>query len=600
MTVFDERIETLREAMRAEHIDFYLIPTADDHASEYVSDYYKVRNYYAGFTGSAGTLLIGMDMAGLWTDGRYFIQAENQLAGSKIRLFRMGNADEPALFEYLRENLPTGGTLAFDGQVVNLAQGQAYADMLASKQGRVLWDHDLAGSLWRERPSRSSEPVYILDEKYTGKSRRQKLEQLRQYMKKKGGDAVLLASLEDIAWLMNLRGNDVRHTPVFLAFAKIDRDKVSLYANSSAFSEEITAALAKDGIVLKPYMDVYDELKILSGENLMYDPVKVNYALSQCVPEEVQVLPSDINEMIPKSVKNETELDNLRRVHIKDGVAVTRFMYWLKKNVGKMPISEISASDYLEKLRSDIDTYLDLSFDTISAYKANAAMMHYSAAPETDTALEPSGMLLVDSGGQYYEGTTDITRTFILGPISEEEKKHFTLVAKSMLNLANARFLYGCSGYNLDILARGPLWNLGIDYQCGTGHGVGYLLSVHEGPNGFRWKQVPERKDFSILEAGMVTTDEPGVYIEGSHGIRTENELICIRDEKNSYGQFMRFEMLTWAPIDLDGIDIRWLNPEDIVQLNTYHQMVYEKISPYLDTEEREWLRYYTRPLGEQ
>lgn len=600
MTVFDERIETLREAMRAEHIDFYLIPTADDHASEYVSDYYKVRNYYAGFTGSAGTLLIGMDMAGLWTDGRYFIQAENQLAGSKIRLFRMGNADEPALFEYLRENLPTGGTLAFDGQVVNLAQGQAYADMLASKQGRVLWDHDLAGSLWRERPSRSSEPVYILDEKYTGKSRRQKLEQLRQYMKKKGGDAVLLASLEDIAWLMNLRGNDVRHTPVFLAFAKIDRDKVSLYADSSAFSEEITAALAKDGIVLKPYMDVYDELKILSGENLMYDPVKVNYALSQCVPEGVQVLPSDINEMIPKSVKNETELDNLRRVHIKDGVAVTRFMYWLKKNVGKMPISEISASDYLEKLRSDIDTYLDLSFDTISAYKANAAMMHYSAAPETDTVLEPSGMLLVDSGGQYYEGTTDITRTFILGPISEEEKKHFTLVAKSMLNLANARFLYGCSGYNLDILARGPLWNLGIDYQCGTGHGVGYLLSVHEGPNGFRWKQVPERKDFSILEAGMVTTDEPGVYIEGSHGIRTENELICIRDEKNSYGQFMRFEMLTWAPIDLDGIDIRWLNPEDIVQLNTYHQMVYEKISPYLDTEEREWLRYYTRPLGEQ
>lgn len=600
MTVFDERIETLREAMRAEHIDFYLIPTADDHASEYVSDYYKVRNYYAGFTGSAGTLLIGMDMAGLWTDGRYFIQAENQLAGSKIRLFRMGNADEPALFEYLRENLPTGGTLAFDGQVVNLAQGQAYADMLASKQGRVLWDHDLAGSLWRERPSRSSEPVYILDEKYTGKSRRQKLEQLRQYMKKKGGDAVLLASLEDIAWLMNLRGNDVRHTPVFLAFAKIDRDKVSLYADSSAFSEEITAALAKDGIVLKPYMDVYDELKILSGGNLMYDPVKVNYALSQCVPEGVQVLPSDINEMIPKSVKNETELDNLRRVHIKDGVAVTRFMYWLKKNVGKMPISEISASDYLEKLRSDIDTYLDLSFDTISAYKANAAMMHYSAAPETDTALEPSGMLLVDSGGQYYEGTTDITRTFILGPISEEEKKHFTLVAKSMLNLANARFLYGCSGYNLDILARGPLWNLGIDYQCGTGHGVGYLLSVHEGPNGFRWKQVPERKDFSILEAGMVTTDEPGVYIEGSHGIRTENELICIRDEKNSYGQFMRFEMLTWAPIDLDGIDIRWLNPEDIVQLNTYHQMVYEKISPYLDTEEREWLRYYTRPLGEQ
>lgn len=600
MTVFDERIETLREAMRAEHIDFYLIPTADDHASEYVSDYYKVRNYYAGFTGSAGTLLIGMGMAGLWTDGRYFIQAENQLAGSQVRLFRMGSANEPTLVEYLRENLPAGGTLAFDGQVVDLARGQDYADMLASKQGRILWDHDLAGSLWRERPSRSSEPVYILEEKYTGKSRQKKLEELRQYLKEKGGDTILLASLEDIAWLLNLRGNDVRHTPVFLAFARIDKEKVNLYADSNAFSKEITTALAEDGVVLKPYMDVYDELKTLSGGSLIYDPVKVNYALSQCVPEDVRVLPSDINEMIPKSVKNEIELDNLRRVHIKDGAAVTKFMYWLKKNVGKIYISEISASDYLQKLRSDIDTYLDLSFDTISAYKANAAMMHYSATPETDAVLEPSGMLLVDSGGQYYEGTTDITRTFILGTISEEEKKHFTLVAKSMLNLANAKFLYGCSGYNLDILARGPLWNLGIDYQCGTGHGVGYLLSVHEGPNGFRWKRVPEQKDFSILEAGMVTTDEPGVYIEGSHGIRTENELICVRDEKNSYGQFMRFEMLTWVPIDLDGIDIRWLNPEDIDQLNTYHQTVYEKISPYLNAEEREWLRYYTRPLGEQ
>lgn len=599
MTVFDERIRLLREAMKAENIDFYLIPTADDHASEYVSDFYKVRNYYAGFTGSAGTLLIGMDMAGLWTDGRYFIQAENQLAGSQVRLFRMGSAGVPTVYEYLKEHLPEGGILAFDGQVVDLAQGRGYETMLASKQGRILWNRDLAGSFWKERPERSAEPVYMLDIKYAGKSRRQKLYELRQYMEQKGGDEVLLSSLEDIAWLMNLRGNDVKHTPVFLAFAKIDKASVQLYADRSAFSEKVTAALAEDGVILKPYMEVYDDLKKLSKEKLMYDPVKVNYALSQCVPESVSVISSDIDEMIPKSVKNETELDNLRRIHIKDGVAVTKFMYWLKTNVGRIPISEISASDHLEKLRSDIDTYLDLSFDTISAYKANAAMMHYSATPETDAVLEPSGMLLVDSGGQYYEGTTDITRTFILGPISEDEKKHFTLVAKSMLNLANAKFLYGCSGYNLDILARGPLWNLGIDYQCGTGHGVGYLLSVHEGPNGFRWKQVPGRKDFSVLEAGMVTTDEPGVYIEGSHGIRTENELICVPDEKNNYGQFMRFEMLTWAPIDLDGIDIRWLNPEDIGQLNTYHRMVYEKISPYLDADEKAWLRHYTRPLGE-
>lgn len=600
MTVFDERIEKLREEMMAENIDFYLIPTADDHASEYVSDFYKVRNYYAGFTGSAGTLLIGRDMAGLWTDGRYFIQAENQLSGSQVRLFRMGSAGLPTVFEYLKEHLPEGGTLAFDGQVVDLAQGQSYERMLASKGGRILWEKDIAGEFWEKRPERSAEQVYVLDEKYAGKSRKQKLKDLRQYMEQKGGDTALLSSLEDIAWLMNLRGNDVKRTPVFLSFAKIDKTSVSLYADRRAFSEAVIGALEEDGVILKPYMEIYDDLKMLSEGKLMYDPVKVNYALSRCVPENVRVISSDINEMIPKSVKNETELDNLRRVHIKDGVAVTKFMYWLKTNVGKISISEISASDYLEKLRSEIDTYLDLSFDTISAYKENAAMMHYSATPETDAELAPEGMLLVDSGGQYYEGTTDITRTFVLGAISGEEKKHFTLVAKSMLNLANAKFLYGCTGHNLDILARGPLWKLGLDYQCGTGHGVGYLLSVHEGPNGFRWKRVPERNDFAVLEAGMVTTDEPGVYIEGSHGIRTENELICVPDEKNNYGQFMRFEMLTWAPIDLDGIDLRWLNPEDICQLNTYHQMVYEKISPYLEEEEKIWLRHYTRPVGEK
>ena len=600
MTVFDERIEKLREEMKAENIDFYLIPTADDHASEYVSDFYKVRNYYAGFTGSAGTLLIGMDMAGLWTDGRYFIQAENQLSGSQVCLFRMGSAGVPTVFEYLKQHLPEGGTLAFDGQVVDLAQGRSYQAMISSKSGRILWEHDIAGDSWEKRPERSAEQVYILDEKYAGKSRKQKLKDLRQYMKQKGGDIALLSSLDDIAWLMNLRGNDVKRTPVFLSFAKIDKTSVSLYADRKAFSEEVTAALAEDGVILKPYMEIYDDLKMLFEEKLMYDPVKVNYALSCCVPETVQVISTDINEMIPKSIKNEIELDNLRKVHIKDGVAVTKFMYWLKTNVGKISISEISASDYLEKLRSDIDTYLDLSFDTISAYKENAAMMHYSATPETDAKLAPSGMLLVDSGGQYYEGTTDITRTFVLGPISEEEKKHFTLVAKAMLNLANAKFLYGCTGHNLDILARGPLWNLGLDYQCGTGHGVGYLLSVHEGPNGFRWKRVPERNDFAVLEAGMVTTDEPGVYIEGSHGIRTENELICVQDEKNNYGQFMRFEMLTWVPIDLDGIDLRWFNPEDIRQLNTYHQMVYEIISPYLEDEEKTWLRHYTRPVGEK
>lgn len=597
MTQFDQRIEVLRGRMREEKIDFYLIPTADDHASEYISDFYKVRNYYAGFTGSAGSLLIGMDMAGLWTDGRYFIQAENQLAGSQVALFRMASAGVPTILEFLEEHLPEGGTLAFDGQVVDLAQGKRYEAMISEKNGRILWNEDIAGNYWENRPERASAPVYELEEKYSGKSRSQKLTELRTYMKAQKGSHVLLASLEDIAWLLNLRGDDVAHTPVFLSFALVDQEKAYLYVDKSAFSEEICGHLAEDGVELKSYMEIYDDLKALNGGNLLYDASKVNYALSQCISADVNVIASDINVMIPKSIKNDIELENLRSAHIKDGVAVTKFMYWLKTNVGKIPMSEISASDYLADLRAQIDTYLDLSFETIAAYKANAAMMHYSATPETDAKLMPEGMLLVDSGGQYYEGTTDITRTFILGPISDEEKKHFTLVAKSMLNLANAKFLYGCTGYNLDILARGPLWNIGIDYRCGTGHGVGYLLSVHEAPNGFRWKQIPDRNDSAVLEEGMVTTDEPGVYIEGSHGIRTENEFICVKDELNEYGQFMRFEMLTWAPIDLDGIDTQWLNPDDIRQLNDYHQGVYEKISPYLNEDEKEWLRKYTQPI---
>lgn len=598
MTHFDERIEILRQRMIEDGIDFYLIPTADDHASEYISDFYKVRNYYAGFTGSAGTLVIGREMAGLWTDGRYFIQAENQLSGSQVVLFRMADAGVPTIQEYLEAHMPQGGTLAFDGQVVDLAQGKRYEELMNEKAGKILWSEDIAGSYWKERPVRASKPVYELVEKYSGKSRHQKLEELKAFMASKGGKHVLLASLEDIAWLLNLRGDDVNHTPVFLAFVLVGEDATRLYVDEAAFSKEICEHLAADGVELKPYMSIYGDLKKLDGGKVLYDASKVNYALSQCIPENVSVLPTDIHLLIPKAIKNPVELDNLRSAHIKDGVAVTKFMYWLKNNIGKIPMSEISASDYLADLRSKIDTYVDLSFDTISAYKANAAMMHYSATPESNAELKPEGMLLVDSGGQYYEGTTDITRTFILGPISDVEKKHFTLVAKSMLNLANAKFLYGCTGHTLDILARGPLWNIGIDYKCGTGHGVGYLLSVHEPPNGFRWRQVPDRNDSAVLEEGMVTTDEPGVYIEGSHGIRTENEFICVKDELNEYGQFMRFEMLTWAPIDLDGIDPQWLNPDDLRQLNQYHAQVYEKISPYLNDDEKQWLMKYTRAIG--
>jgi len=343
---------------------------------------------------------------------------------------------------------------------------------------------------------------------------------------------------------------------------------------------------------------VYEYIASLPGtETVLLCKKRVNYAIWNSLHEGIRIVDEMNPTMLKKAVTNPVELANLRKSHLKDGVAVTRFMYWLKHQVGKEEITEISASDYLESLRRESEGFLDLSFDTISAYQENAAMMHYSATPEHNAVLKPAGFLLVDSGGQYYEGTTDVTRTFVLGPICDEWKKHFTLVAKAMLNLANAKFLHGCTGINLDILARGPLWSLGIDYRCGTGHGVGYLLNVHEGPNGFRWKRVPERDDQAVLEAGMVTTDEPGVYVENSHGIRTENELICKKAEENEYGQFMEFETITYVPIDLDGIDPAYLNEEDKKQLNAYHKLVFEKIAPHLSEEEAEWLREYTREI---
>ena len=346
------------------------------------------------------------------------------------------------------------------------------------------------------------------------------------------------------------------------------------------------------------YHSVYDYVKTLpASSTVLCDKKRVNYTLVHSLPEGISLVDLPNPTTARKAVKNETELNNLRMAHIKDGVAVTRFMYWLKTNIGKIEISEISAADYLHARRAEQEGFLDLSFSTIAGYNANAAMMHYSATPESNAVLRPEGFLLVDSGGQYLEGTTDITRTFVLGPISDEWKLHFTTVLRSMLNLARAKFLYGCRGVNLDILARGPLWDMGLDYKCGTGHGVGYLLNVHEGPNGFRWKIVPERSDSCILEEGMVTTDEPGVYVEGSHGIRTENELICRKAEKNEYGQFMEFEHLTLAPIDLDGVDPSLMSAAEIKALNDYHALVYEKLSPYLTLEEKDWLKYSTRAI---
>ncbi len=584
--------------MREAGIDIYLIPTSDFHESEYVGGHFKAREFMSGFTGSAGTLVVTQTQAGLWTDGRYFIQAEAQLKNSGIDLYKMGMKDVLSVEDFVIENIPEEGKLGIDGRVINSRLGIKLEERLKEKNASISYNRDIVDEIWEDRPALSCEPAFLLDIQYAGKSRKEKLEDLRKKLEEEKADVFILTCLDDIAWLFNIRGNDIPYNPVVLSYVIITKEKGYFFVNEGVLNTEIKEAFQMDQIEIMPYDAIYDFVKQFSNtEVVLLDKGKVNYAIIRNLNPDIKIIDKVNPTTLAKAVKNEVELENLRKSHLKDAVAVTKFMYWLKTKVGKEEITEITASDYLENLRREQEGFIELSFDTICAYQEHAAMMHYSASKETDVSLKSEGLLLVDSGGQYYEGTTDITRTFVLGSIEEEWKKHFTLVVKSMLNLANAKFLYGCTGLNLDILARGPLWNLGIDYRCGTGHGVGYLLNVHEAPNGFRWKHVPERNDQAILEAGMVTTDEPGVYIEGSHGIRIENELICKKAEENEYGQFMNFEMLTYVPIDLDGIDKQYLNSTDIEQINRYHQMVYEKVSPYLNSEEREWLQTYTREI---
>lgn len=585
-----EKLENVRKLMREFKIDIYIIPTSDFHMSEYVNEYFKCREYYSGFTGSAGTLVITEEESFLFTDGRYFIQAEEELKFTGVHLMRMGDSGVPTLEQFIENELPDKGSIGFDGRVVSCRFGRKMEEIVGRKGGDIVSNIDIAGKLWKDRSELKFEEIYYLEEKYTGKSHIEKLGDVREKMDELGVETYVLSSLDDQAWLFNLRGNDVPYNPVFLSFAIITKEDATLYTGA-ILPTQIAACDVKN----KGYFDFYEDLKNIKGKVLL-DESASNYMTVMSL-SNAEIVDAINPTTLMKAIKNKTEVDNLKKCHIRDGVAVTKFMYWLKNNIGKEEITEISAADYLENLRREEAGCVELSFNTISAYRENAAKMHYSADAISNATLEKEGMLLVDSGGQYYEGTTDITRTFVLGNITDEMKKHFTLVAKSMLRLANAKFLYGCSGLNLDILARGPLWDIGIDYKCGTGHGVGYMLNVHEGPNGFRWRRVPERNDGCVLEAGMVTTDEPGVYIEGSHGIRTENELLCVELSENEYGKFMGFETITFVPIDLDGIDKKYLDKSDIEMLNEYHKTVYGKISQYLNEEEKQWLKVYTRPI---
>lgn len=583
--------------MKEKKIDAYLVATDDFHGSEYVGDYFKCRKYITGFTGSAGTAIITQDMAGLWTDGRYFIQAADQLRDTTIELFKSGEPGVPTVHQFLNDKLEEGMCLGFDGRTVSAREAEELQELLQEKHITFSVNDDLIGEIWEDRPVLSCEPVMKLDIRWTGKSRADKIAEIREQMKAKEADTFILTSLDDIAWLLNIRGNDIHCCPVVLSYLVMMENELRLYANAAAFSEEIRSNLEADGVKIYPYDDVYSYVQTISSDKkVLLSRANVNSRLVSNIPSEVTILDEPNLTLLPKAVKNKTEMENERIAHIKDGIAVTKFIHWLKKNVTRTTITELSAAEKLYQFRSEQEHFLGDSFDPIIAYGTHAAIVHYSATEATDIPLEARGMVLADTGGHYLEGTTDITRTIVLGPVTAKEKKFFTAVLRGNLNLAAAKFKYGCTGLNLDYLARGPLWELGEDYNHGTGHGVGYLLNVHEGPNSFRWKNLPGNPA-PVLEEGMITSDEPGYYLENEFGIRHENLVLCKKAEKTSFGQFMCFEPLTMVPFDLEGI-----NPEEMTErerklLNDYHQKVYTTISPYLDEEEKEWLKQATREI---
>lgn len=594
-TIIQGRLAALRSQMKENGIDYYMIPTADFHNSEYVNDYFKVREYFCGFTGSSGTLLVWQEGAGLWTDGRYFIQAEHELEGTGVTLFRMRDEGVPTITEFLEKNMQDGQTLGFDGRVISVQAGKEYEEKLEDKHIKVVYEKDLSEKIWTDRPAFPAGKVTVLDEAIAGKSFQDKKKEVMEKVEKEGADSFLLTKLDDLMWLFNIRGCDVECNPVAISYGYFTKESAVLFIQKSALDDSVTAYLEEKGIQVEEYGSIVDYLKGLPVEGkIMVDDRYCSYCLYKTLSEKQTLVEKRNPTELLKAIKNPVELANMEKYYLKDSLALTKFIYWLKKNIGKMEITEITAADRLEAFRREIPECLGLSFPTIGGYKANAAMMHYEATPENHAVLAPEGLFLVDSGGQYLGATTDVTRTIVLGPISDEIRKHYTVVAAGMLQMTNARWLYGCTGRNLDILARQPVWNIGQDYKCGTGHGVGYILNVHEGPQGLSW-QYAEGRPEAVIEAGMDVTNEPGIYIEGSHGIRIENVMVAENDIKNEYGQFMHFKTITWVPLDMEAIDENYMTETQRAYLYAYQKEVFEKLSPYLDEEEREWLRAETR-----
>ena len=594
----NEKIAKLRDLMRERGIDMYLIPTDDFHSSEYVGEHFKARSFMTGFTGSAGTAVITLDEAHLWADGRYFVQAAKQIAGSEVILERMGEPGVPEVNEFIEKNFKAGGCMGFDGRCVSAKNAAIYFDIAQAKGGELATTEDLVDLIWEDRPALPKATTWVLADEYSGETMESKIERIRQEMKKKKADTHLLTSLYDIAYVLNIRGNDIESVPVFLSFLLITDDSVILFTNTENWPEETLSYLNDKGVKLYPYDMVYHYMQSadLADKAVLLDESIVNYNLVKALKGSAKIIDGKNPSELMRAIKNETEIKNTKLAHIKDGVACTKAIKWIKENVGKVDMTEITVSDYYEARRREQEHFVDLSFGTISAYGPNAAMMHYSAKPGSEATIKPEGFLLVDSGAHYLEGTTDITRTIAVGPLTQQMKEYYTVVLRCHLRLMAANFPKGVTGANLDVLSRGPVWDLGLDYRCGTGHGVGHILNVHEGPNNFRWRPVGGGASAEI-QPGMITTDEPGLYIEDGFGIRIENELLCVAGETTEYGDFRHFEAITYCPYELDAVIPEMLTDYEKKTLNEYHAMVRKTLKPYLTDEEYAWLVKETREI---
>ena len=593
-TVIITRIEELRTVMKSEGIDAFVFPSTDPHNGEYVPEHWKGREFISGFNGSAGTAVVTMDDAALWTDSRYFLQAEEQLAGTGFRLMKLKIEGTPTISQWLGRKLAAnGGTVVgIDGMVNSIGTVEALADELRAEGGITLrTNFDPLKVIWKDRPAIPSDMAIVHPQKYAGESAQSKIARIRQALRERHVEGMLVSALDDIAWALNIRGTDVHCNPVVVSYLLITMDSVTLYINSDKLTPVVREHLAANGVMTDEYENVKNGLAGYDGYNILMDPDETCYTLYKAYGDRPKVLaPSPLPSM--KIVKNETEIMGYRYAMLRDGIAMVKFLRWLVPAVEEGGVTEVSASDELEAFRAEQSLFKDISFDTIAGYGAHGAIVHYEPTPETDIELKPEGLLLLDSGAQYLDGTTDITRTIALGPVTDEQKHIYTLVLKGHIRLAMAKFPANASGTQLDILAREAMWREGLNYMHGTGHGVGSYLSVHEGHHQIRMEYKPEP-----LRAGMTVTNEPGLYLAGKFGVRIENTMLITEYMNTEYGRFLKLEPLTLCPIDKAPIDVDMLADEELDYLNDYHAAVFKSLSPYLDDEMTEWLANACAPL---